>query len=58
MIDVATVFAAVAINIIDIKKFFAETSIFSLFIMNSSAAILFSETVLLNEVIIYDFDDV
>ena len=54
MINVVIIFAAVATA--NMKKFFAEISIFLLSIA-SSFAIIFSEIVLLNEVIIYNFDN-
>ena len=54
MIDVVTVFIAVAIN--NIRKFFTKTLTFSLSIANSFA-IISSKIVLLNEIIIYNFDN-
>ena len=54
MIDVVTVFAAVAID--NMKKFFTKILIFLLPIANSSA-IISSKTVLSNEIIIYNFDN-
>ena len=56
MIDVVTVFAAVATD--NMKKFFAEISIFSLFIVNSSTIVFSSKMILSNEMIIYDFNNI
>ena len=55
MIDVVTVFVIVAID--NMRKFFAKISIFLLSIANSFA-IVSSKIVLLNEIIIYNFNDI
>ena len=57
MIDVITAFVVVATDIINLKKFFAKISIFSLFIINFSTVVSFSKTILLNKIIIYNFDN-
>ena len=54
MIYVVTIFAVVAID--NMKKSFAEISIFLLSIANSFAVVL-SKIILSNEVIIYNFDN-
>ena len=56
MINIVIIFIVIAIDIIDLKKSFAKILIFLLSIANLFAIIL-SKIILLNKIIIYNFNN-